>query len=194
MYVVHNHRRSVVLSQASAATLLGWHAHDMFDHISNTIKYIVIVVLGFPHEGRGADHFVLLVHISLVKERVKVKARVISLVIFTINFFYGVYNVKEWWKKCKNQQPSQQTSLQIWFTNTDSKGYIWLTAVVAGAHALHCLHHVGVRPVPPAGRVVPLVAHSHLDVGQHAAGQHWSHAGQSETVSRRSVEVFINQD
>lgn len=50
----------------------------MFDHISNAIKYIVIVILCFPHEGRGADHFVLLIHIGLVKERVKVKAGVIS--------------------------------------------------------------------------------------------------------------------
>lgn len=46
----------------------------MFDHISNTIKDIVIVILSFPHEGRSADHLVLLVHMGLVKERVKVKA------------------------------------------------------------------------------------------------------------------------
>lgn len=61
------------------------------------------------------------------------------------------------------------------------KGYIWLAAIVASAHALHSLHHVCVRPVPPASVVVALVAHGHLDVGQHAAGQHGSHAGQSET-------------
>ena len=50
----------------------------MFDHVSNAVENVVIVVLCFPHEGRGADHFVLLVHIGLVKERVKVKAGVLS--------------------------------------------------------------------------------------------------------------------
>lgn len=50
----------------------------MFHHISNTIKYIVVVILSFPHEGRGADHFVLLIHIGFVKDRVKVEAGVIS--------------------------------------------------------------------------------------------------------------------
>lgn len=52
---------------------------------------------------------------------------------------------------------------------------------MASAHALHSLHHVGLRPVPPAGALVPLVAHGHLDAGQHAAGQHRSHAGQAGT-------------
>ena len=72
----------------------------MFDHVSNTIKYIVIVVLSFPHEGRGADHFVLLVHIGLVKERVKVKAQVISVVIFTIIFL--------WCTKCQRMVKKMQ--------------------------------------------------------------------------------------
>lgn len=40
----------------------------MFDHVSNAIKYIVIVIISFPQEGWGADHFVLLVHMSLVKK------------------------------------------------------------------------------------------------------------------------------
>lgn len=61
------------------------------------------------------------------------------------------------------------------------KGYVWLTDIVASAHALHSLHHAGVGPVAPAGAVIPLVTHSHLDAGQHAASQHGSHAGQSET-------------
>lgn len=50
----------------------------MFDHISNAIKDIVIVILCVPHEGRSADHFVLLVHIGFVKTTVKVKAGLIS--------------------------------------------------------------------------------------------------------------------
>lgn len=47
----------------------------MFDHISDAIKDVVIVIICFPHEGRSADHFVLLIHIGFVKERVKVKSR-----------------------------------------------------------------------------------------------------------------------
>lgn len=47
----------------------------MLDHVSNAIKYIVIVIISFPQEGWGADHFVLLVHMSLVKERVKANVR-----------------------------------------------------------------------------------------------------------------------
>lgn len=50
----------------------------MFDHVANTIKDVVIVVLCFPHEGGGADHFVLLIHIGLVQEKVKVKAGVVT--------------------------------------------------------------------------------------------------------------------
>lgn len=62
---------------------------------------------------------------------------------------------------------------------------------MASAHALHSLHHVCVRPVPPASVVVPLVAHGHLDAGQHAAGQHRSHAGQSETAADSQLRFFI---
>lgn len=40
----------------------------MFDHVSNAVKYIVVVIISFPKEGWGADHFVLLVHMSLVKK------------------------------------------------------------------------------------------------------------------------------
>lgn len=47
----------------------------MFDHISNTIKYIVVVILSVPHEGWGADHFVLLINVGFVKQRVKVNIR-----------------------------------------------------------------------------------------------------------------------
>lgn len=50
----------------------------MLDHISNTIKYIVIVIISLPHEGWSANHFVLLIYIGFVKERVKVKSEVIS--------------------------------------------------------------------------------------------------------------------
>lgn len=56
-------------------------------------------------------------------------------------------------------------------------------AVVASSHVLHGLNHAGVRPVPPASVVVPLVAHGHLDAWQDTAGQHRSHAGQSETAT-----------
>lgn len=58
----------------SALLFLGGETHHMFDHISNTIEYIVIVIIRLPHEGRSADHFVLLIHIGFVKEIVKVKA------------------------------------------------------------------------------------------------------------------------
>lgn len=78
VHVVHKHQLPLFLLQAQTVTLLGWHAHDVFDHISDTIEYIVIVILGFPHEGRSADHLVLLVHISFVKESVKAKAGVTS--------------------------------------------------------------------------------------------------------------------
>lgn len=64
------------------------------------------------------------------------------------------------------------------------KGYVRLTDIVASTHALHSLHHVGVRPVPPASVVIPLVAHGHLDARQHPAGQHRGHAGQSATGVR----------
>lgn len=67
------------------------------------------------------------------------------------------------------------------------KGYVWLTDYVAGPHALHSLHHVSLRPVPPAGVLVPLVAHGHLNVGQHTAGQHRSHAGQAETGANLDI-------
>lgn len=63
---------------------------------------------------------------------------------------------------------------------------------MASAHALHGLHHVGVGPVPPAGVFVLLVAHGHLDAGQHAAGQDRSHAGQSETTAHKTF--LFNQD
>lgn len=75
---------------------------------------------------------------------------------------------------------------RIFFTdiNTEQKpwkGYIWLTDVVASTHALHSLHHVCVWPVSPAGVVVSLVTHGYLNARQHTAGQHRSHAGESET-------------
>ncbi len=81
-------------------------------------------------------------------------------------------------------------------TNTDDgrrrvKGYVWLTDVVASSHALHRLHHVCVGPGAPAGVVVPLVAHRHLDAGQHAAGEHRSHAGQSETGADSQTRVLV---
>lgn len=41
----------------------------MFDHVPDPIKYIVIMILGVPHEGGGADHFVLLVHIGFVRDK-----------------------------------------------------------------------------------------------------------------------------
>lgn len=61
------------------------------------------------------------------------------------------------------------------------KGYVGLADVVACAHGLHSLHHVGVGPVPPAGVFVTLIAHGHLNAGQRAAGQDRWHAGQAET-------------
>lgn len=63
---------------------------------------------------------------------------------------------------------------------------------MASAHALHGLHHARVRPVPPAGVLVPFVAHGDLDAGQHAASQHRSHAGQSETAAERQSR-FLSQ-
>ena len=59
------------------------------------------------------------------------------------------------------------------------KGYVWLTDGVAGSHALHRLHHAGVGPVAPAGVLVLLVAHGHLDAGQRLAGEHGGHAGEA---------------
>lgn len=40
----------------------------MFDHISNAIKNVVVVIVCLPHEGRGTDHFVLLIYIGFVKK------------------------------------------------------------------------------------------------------------------------------
>lgn len=153
------------LSSLTDVTLLGWHAHHMFDHISNAVKNIVIVIFGLPHEGGGADHFVLLIHVGLVRQEVKDKA----------------------WLRVENS-----ISNMIW---TLTKGYIWLSDVVACAHALHSLHHVCVRPVPPAGIVIPLVAHGHLDARKHAACQHWGHAGQSATEQTvRDINRLIKTD
>lgn len=143
----------------------------MFDHISNAIKDIVIVILCVPHEGRSADHFVLLIHIGFVKTAVKVQA----------------------------QHMSEQKHTKIQLTNIYSKhvpwkGYVWLADIVTGTHALHRLHHVCVRPVPPASIFIPLIAHGHLNPRKHTAGQHRRHAGQSETGAGSQFRFLPGQD
>ena len=54
--------------QASGRSSLGGHAQHMLHHVSNAIEDVVVVVVRLPHEGRGADHLVLLVHIGLVMQ------------------------------------------------------------------------------------------------------------------------------
>lgn len=69
------------------------------------------------------------------------------------------------------------------------KGYVRFAVVMTGTHALDRLHHVGVGPAPPAAAFVTLVAHGDLQVGQHAAGQERSHAGQTEPKKEEN-EIF----
>lgn len=61
-------------AEHSVLLLLGRQTDHMFDHISNTIENEVIVIICLPHEGRSADHFVLLIHIGFVQKKKKVKA------------------------------------------------------------------------------------------------------------------------
>lgn len=68
---------------------------------------------------------------------------------------------------------------------------------MASAHVLHSLDHVCVRPVPPASAVIPFIPHGHLNAGQHTAGQHRSHAGQSETGADSQLRfnvIILSQD
>ena len=67
------HQLSGVCLQAHYSSL-GCHTHDMFDHVTDPIEDVMVVVVCLPHKGRGADNFVLLVNKGLVMSSVKVNA------------------------------------------------------------------------------------------------------------------------
>ena len=54
--------------QACSLHSLGWHPHDVLDHVSDAVEDVMVVVLRLPHEGGSADHFVLLVYIGFVMQ------------------------------------------------------------------------------------------------------------------------------
>ena len=56
------------MQASSRLSLLGGHAQYVLDHVSDAIEDVMVVVLCLPHEGRGADDLVLLVHIGLVMQ------------------------------------------------------------------------------------------------------------------------------
>lgn len=73
------------LPLCSSQDSLCGHAHHVLDHVSDAIEDVVVMVVCLPHEGRSADHLVLLIHMGLVEAKVKENQRFVAENIMQTN-------------------------------------------------------------------------------------------------------------